>query len=536
MSSTRSPASSSTSSAPSTSFAYNLPPEITLMVAKHFSRSTLQVAVRVCKDWNRILSNLIWYEVLEMDWHHPSFPTRVPPYAQFQDLAVHFVHTRVFSWHSNKAISQRRITTKDFALSTQLPPAAVSRVLSLMSNLTSVELHLDSYPALSDFDDLKKLEKLELNMLNCSTPGFSVTLFADLFSRINCLKLVMPPETVEVSMSGLPETDPWVMTVLEIEPEAIPLASHCKKLKELAVGCDRDFEQVSMRPVMECQDLEILRINVDLMFFSGVAEVLPSLTNLKHLEIIVNSSAEIEFFNAPDTPMPLLEILEIKHMSHQDPGNISSFSRTYGTILRSHSNLRTFHVEGAAINPSLVFPVPGQERVASEWVCDQLEHLALILSWPGWSITSKDEKCQCWDEVFVQIGKLSHLKTVSIESEDLEVHPGRGFLEKCAPLYDLKSLVLSAPDTERAWRVDQIQSLLEKYPALRSIDLGGLVRGSGSTIQAWLDNECNREIDLVSFYNESDDEEYQESDCDEYEDDGYRDDGYRDDGYRDDDS
>ncbi|KAF9169004.1 hypothetical protein BGX21_003212 [Mortierella sp. AD011] len=343
---------------------------------------------------------------------------------------------------------------------------------------------MSTLPVFSDFDNLKKLKKLELNMLSCSTPGFSIPLVANLFSRISCLKLVMPPETVEVSMSGLHETDPWVVIALEIEPEAIPLTSHCKKLEELTVGRARDFEQVSMRPMTECQDLDILRINVGLIFFSGIAEVLPSFTNLKHLEIIVNSSFEIEFFNATNTPMPLLEILEIKHMSREDPGNISSFSKTYGAIPRSNSNLRIFHFEGAAINPSLVFPVPGQECVTSEWVCDHFEHLVLILSWPEWSIIRKDEKRRCWDEVFIQIGKLSHSQTLSIENEDLEAYHGCGFHERCAPLYGVKSLILSASDTERAWRVDQIQSLLEGCPELRSINLCCLDSESESTIQA----------------------------------------------------
>ncbi|KAF9164104.1 hypothetical protein BGX20_001083 [Mortierella sp. AD010] len=178
----------------------------------------------------------------------------------------------------------------------------------------------------------------------------------------------------------------------------------------------------------ECQDLEILRINAGLVFFSGVAEVPPSFTNLKHLETIVNLSAEIEFFNAANTPTPLLETVRIKQMSREDPGNISSCSRMYGIILRFDSNLRTFHVEGAAINPSLVFSAPAQERATSEWVCDHLEHLAVILSLPEWSAINKYEKCRCWDEIFIQIGKLSHLQTLSIESEDLEVYPECGFL------------------------------------------------------------------------------------------------------------
>ncbi|KAF9157769.1 hypothetical protein BGX20_003733, partial [Mortierella sp. AD010] len=209
MSSSRSPVSSSASSSSSAPHAYNLPPEATLMVAKSFSRSTLRVALQVCKEWNEILRGLIWYEVQELDWHHPSFPTRVPPHAQFQDLAHNFAHTRTFSWHSNKALSQRRVATRDFLLSTPLSSSAVARILSYMPSLTSVELHIDTYPALSAFDNLKRLEKLELNMLSCTTSGFSVRLFAGVFSRINCLKLVMPPETMVISMDDLPETSPW---------------------------------------------------------------------------------------------------------------------------------------------------------------------------------------------------------------------------------------------------------------------------------------------------------------------------------------
>ncbi|KAG0019636.1 hypothetical protein BGZ80_005507, partial [Entomortierella chlamydospora] len=70
-----------------------------------------------------------------------------------------------------------------------------------MPKLTSVEFHVDSYPTLFDFDNLKELRKFEMNMLNCGmTAGFSASIFAQLFSRIDHLKLVMPSMAPEVSM------------------------------------------------------------------------------------------------------------------------------------------------------------------------------------------------------------------------------------------------------------------------------------------------------------------------------------------------
>ncbi|KAF9401647.1 hypothetical protein BGX21_001049 [Mortierella sp. AD011] len=159
--------------------------------------------------------------------------------------------------------------------------------------------------------------------------------------------------------------------------------------------------------------------------------------------------------------MSSLETLDIKYLLCGDPGNTSGFIKTYGYIVRIHSNIRAFHssrIKGKNSGP---------------------------------------------------LKKLPCLKTISIDNNDLEAYP----------LYDLKPLVPSTPDSGRAWRLDQVRSLLEKYLKLRSINPCCLVNEKGSTLRVWIDNECDRKTDFISFCNEGDDEEYQEPDCGEYEDD-----------------
>ncbi|KAG0002552.1 hypothetical protein BGZ80_005954, partial [Entomortierella chlamydospora] len=137
----------------------------------------------------------------------------------------------------------------------------------------AVELQIDTRPSLSDFESLEKLKRLELNMLS--------------FGHA--------PVAVEISMVDLPETDPWAMRAMEIELEATPLAAQCKRLKELTAYCDRDFETITMKPALECDCLEILRVNVNTGSLSDHREVLISLHRLRHLEVTVASPTDIEF-------------------------------------------------------------------------------------------------------------------------------------------------------------------------------------------------------------------------------------------------
>ncbi|KAG0008279.1 hypothetical protein BGZ80_003624, partial [Entomortierella chlamydospora] len=134
---------------------------------------------------------------------------------QLQDLARNFAYTRKMCWHSNKALRQRRVNIDSQVLSPQISSNGLAKILSLMPNLRSLELHMDAYSVISAFENLTKLEKLELNMLSRSTAGFPFHEFGALFSRISCLKLVMPPETRRVSLDDLPATNSWAVNILE---------------------------------------------------------------------------------------------------------------------------------------------------------------------------------------------------------------------------------------------------------------------------------------------------------------------------------
>ncbi|KAF9358544.1 hypothetical protein BGX26_001488 [Mortierella sp. AD094] len=181
------------------------------------------------------------------------------------------------------------------------------------------------------------------------------------------------------------------MVILEIEPVAIPLTTLCKGLN--AVGCNRDFERASMRPVMACQRLEVLRTNVNFRSLGNHAETLIPLVSLRHLEIVVEFPDEIEFLQedefAVDLPLPSLKAIILKHLHRSDRASSLIFFRVYSHILRTRANLKAFSVEGEDINPLCVFLEPGLEGSNTEWACHNLECLCLSLSWPELCINTQ---------------------------------------------------------------------------------------------------------------------------------------------------
>ncbi|KAF9191288.1 hypothetical protein BGZ49_003567 [Haplosporangium sp. Z 27] len=205
-----------------------------------------------------------------------------------------------------------------------------------------------------------------------------------------------------------------------------------------------------------------------------------------------------------------------------------SLDKVYGSILRHRANLRMFSVVGDDVDPYWVFGGLSQEDDGQGWLCRDLESLEVTLSWPDSSVRGPEQMSREWDTVLRQIGKLSQLRHLSVKSQDMQLYPASAFLEECGGLCELRTLVLSAPDTNHAWRVSQIESLLHYCPWLVNLDLGGLTLDSAETVQQWLDNKCEREIDF-SFFCEEEEEEEEDGDgdeseaeyeeCEEYEDD-----------------
>ncbi|KAF9993158.1 hypothetical protein BGZ80_008254, partial [Entomortierella chlamydospora] len=274
--------------------------------------------------------------------------------------------------------------------------------------------------------------------------------------------------------------------------------------------CDRDFWQVSMRPVMTCRHLEVLRVSVTFSFLGDHTDTLLSLASLRHLEIVVEFPNEIEFLqrdeSAIDLPLPSLEAIFIKHLRHSDQTRGLIFSRLYSHILRTRTNLKTFSVEGEDINPVCIFSEPDQMGSNTKWACLNLEHLRLTLSWPKLSINTEEKMRRCWDTVFEQVGKLHHLKTLSIESQDLETYPGLGYLRECHLLSNLEELVLAAPGPMHGWRVSQIELLLMSSPRLRTINLGWLKHNNVRSIKNWLGENLYKRLEF-NFVDGSDDED-----------------------------
>ncbi|KAF9993022.1 hypothetical protein BGZ80_008309, partial [Entomortierella chlamydospora] len=271
--------------------------------------------------------------------------------------------------------------------------------------------------------------------------------------------------------------DPWVMSVMEIEPEAIPLSLKCEELKELVISCDRGFEQVSMKPIMACKRLEVLRLYVGVVFLRDHTEVLTSIASLRCLEVTVDAPEEIEFLQADESTVDLLltslDTVIIIHTHRGAHASSPGFCKIYKSILSSRPNLKRFCVEGADVNPLLAFQEPGQKK--------QTRAMAS-------SNKTVEEMRRRRDAVLIQINKLEHLKSLSTEGKDLDEYPERGFLQYCHHLSHLESLVLAAPGPTHAWREPQIDSLLARWPYLKTLGLSCLKRANGVAIKAWLEN------------------------------------------------
>ncbi|KAF9392299.1 hypothetical protein BGX21_011056, partial [Mortierella sp. AD011] len=376
----------------------------------------------------------------------------------------------------------------------------MTRALSLMPKLTSIKLHVDSYTTLSDFDKLKEFKKFELNMLSCDmATRLSATIFTRLFSRIDHLKLVMPPMALEISMDNLPETDPWVMSVMEIEPEAIPLSSKCEEFKELVISCDRVFEQASMRPMMVCKKLGVLRLRVGIASLCDHTEVLTSIATLRCQKKSSSSkqtsplSICLSRHSTPSSPSTHTEVL---------PQAVQVSARYTG---RSSAPVPTSSGSASkALTSTHCRPFKNQDKKA-----DMRSGFALISTSNNKTV---EEMRRRWDAIFIQIDKLEHLRSLSIVSEDLDEYPGHGFLQYCHHLSHLESLILAASGPTHAWRGPQTDSLLARCPRLRTLDLSCLKRANGEAISEWLEKNHHEYVELT--FNE---EDFDDEDCSEYE-------------------
>ncbi|KAF9197565.1 hypothetical protein BGZ49_001931, partial [Haplosporangium sp. Z 27] len=222
-------------------FAFCLPAEILVMIAASLDLKSLSSALRVFHRWNETLKRL-WFSVAELDWHHPCFATHRGPYTSLPEMGPFSAYTKMLSWHSNSSLLMRH--TSNILIRSLFPQISVSGLIDIsthMTNLTSVELHMDNLPRMSGFIHIEHLKWLDLNLLRLSVPDsqeylFPAPTFAALFSKTTALKLVLPSRTRVLSIEDVCAADPRTIVYLEIGPQAVPLASNCQDLKEVVVS------------------------------------------------------------------------------------------------------------------------------------------------------------------------------------------------------------------------------------------------------------------------------------------------------------
>ncbi|KAF9359268.1 hypothetical protein BGX26_012720 [Mortierella sp. AD094] len=244
-------------------------------------------------------------------------------------------------WHSNRALKQKRATINPPVLLAQISSAGLAKILSLMPNLKSVELYMDTYPAISALDNLARLKKLELNMPSCNTAGFPIR--------------------------------PWA------------------------------------------------------------AAPRHSLVSLWYLGNVVEFPDEIEFLQEDESAA----------ICYCRLSKLSLSSTYTATIERAAPSSSGYILTSSGLDPTL-------RRRA---------------------------------------------KTRSAA--------GFGYLGECHLLSDLKTLVLAGPDPTHAWKVSQIESLLDSSPRLRVINLVRLERTNGESIKDWLGENCDEHVEPVIIKEDS---------------------------------
>ncbi|KAF9193021.1 hypothetical protein BGZ49_003326, partial [Haplosporangium sp. Z 27] len=175
-------------------FVFYLPSKLMIMIAVCLDRKSLCSALLVSRCWNESLRHLFW---------------TVP-------------------------------------LMPQLHLAELTTVFTLMLNLTSADPHLDVFSTMADPTMLERFKNLHFNFASLYGPHLDVHFllvpdFTEPFSKAADFKLELPNRAHGLSMGNVVGADPWAITTLDVEPEAIRPASRCRALEEIVISSVRDL-------------------------------------------------------------------------------------------------------------------------------------------------------------------------------------------------------------------------------------------------------------------------------------------------------
>ncbi|KAG0303691.1 hypothetical protein BGZ97_001789 [Linnemannia gamsii] len=183
-----------------------VPFEIIFAIGLYLDAPSIFAAIQLSHNWFQSLRPLLWRDISDYQWHHPSFPIE-QPYIPFQKAPVYttcslasdlalaplLLHTTSLSWSYNHRIMADY--RPHILLRHQIPQERLAKIISLTINLVDLSLRMDVKEYGPEFlRSLLELTKLKrLSMVAPSRgPAFSLKIepLLPVFARLDELELI----------------------------------------------------------------------------------------------------------------------------------------------------------------------------------------------------------------------------------------------------------------------------------------------------------------------------------------------------------
>ncbi|KAF9912043.1 hypothetical protein EC991_000989 [Linnemannia zychae] len=468
--------------------------------------------LQVCRSWYHILLPLVWSTISECQWHHPSFPIRalVTP-SKDAALLPYLTFVQHIFWADNILVSSNAPTTKPLkTIARQMSSSRFAWLLQNSPNL--VTLSLKRY--YSGFDPIfyQTIAAMPcLKRLYIHVPTHRARIHIEdmfpLFARLEELHIAGFWHNQEVLtdsrfLNSL-TMNPWRLKRLECNRPDWTLALHCPDLIFFEILSTKPYDTpapISLRFLLACPKLETVKLPSypHRNAFTDVVYTLQSLKELRSLTFNINRNEELEFLCSPyfDTlityttqqshngqeflTIPLLEHLHLNYITSSE--SYEATFRMIQNILVTRTNLKSFQINKATLNPIFMFAQPGHEARDS-WGCKDLESLVFSLPRPMY-LRTEEEDCAYWRPIYRQIGQLSRLESLEIKCPKVQMGKNSGILQ-LSRATNLKRLVLCGTEPIQ-WTRMEFMDLIMALPELEILQVKPLKKGSFPKIKAWL--------------------------------------------------
>ncbi|KAF9097960.1 hypothetical protein BGX23_007498 [Mortierella sp. AD031] len=387
------------------------PSTILLPTSTVFSISLTSVtsSATVSADWTRNIYPLVWKVMGRRQWGHPMNPFVRNPRAEHEEAFSHLrTRVEVLEWRdsNNQAVEYQWMVSI-------AGPLSDLRRLSVTTTEHQQDLALVSL--LQDETKLTKLKSLYLDLQQFEGQGQIP--IRDLCSRMGHLHepgirgSCYAPATIEQTNGA----QPWRLRSLQTSRTDLSLFPLCPKLCRLELKATPEQTVATpLQPILACSQLEELHFTGTMSFrVSGFIHIFPQLHSLEALTITLEEQDDFYHRLDPAAIMTTATGLE----------KLARYHKILFAILYRRPALKSFALRGVAIQPQLYFRdfngSPTSPRIELELWLEIGISPALRNDLPG--------RQQMWKLVYSQLGRMSHLRDLTLKSSDLEKSKFTGF-------------------------------------------------------------------------------------------------------------